>query len=147
LISGWQLKDVASISLKRTDGTVIGLTRNADNSWTRSQLGLVPQGKVEQLLSEIMAVRILLQLPAGQNLTDLGLQTPIATIEIAGTGRSTAIQIGALTPTQGGFYVKVDNSAAVVVDKGSFDTILQLFNDAAPATPTPPAIPEATATP
>ena len=147
LITGWQAQDAVAVTLNGTNRAEIRLTKNSDNSWTRANLGPVPQGKVEQLLSEILAIRILLPLPAGQNLADLGLQSPIATISITGTGRTATIQIGASTATQSGYYVKTDNNSTAVVDKGSIDTILQLFIDAAPPTPTPPAAPTATAPP
>ena len=147
LITGWQVQDVSGLSLKSPGGSEIGLTKNADNSWTRAQMGTVPAGKVEQLVSELIAVRVILQLPAGQNLTDLGLQSPVDTIQISGKNHTTILQIGGVTPTQSGYYVKVDTNPAAVVDKSAFDTILQLFSDAAPATPTPPVSPTTTASP
>jgi hypothetical protein len=147
LITGWQTQEVTGLTLKRSDASAIVLTKNSDNTWTRAQMGSLTQGKVEQILSEILAVRMMTQLPTGQNLADLGLQSPVASIEISGNSRKAIIQIGAVTATQSGFYVKVDEGQAVIVDKGAVDTILQLFGDAVPATPTPPASPTVTAPP
>jgi hypothetical protein len=140
LLSGINIQDITMIIYKPSAGAETRLTRGTDGNWLTAESGDVPQGIAEQLLAELLATRIIVQMPIGLNLKDLLLDNPSQTITIQSTGgKSSIVYIGGLTPTQSGYYVKVDQTAAAVVDKSALDTILQLFSEAKPATATPAA--------
>jgi hypothetical protein len=113
---------------------------SANGTWTYGNEGPVPQGKVEQLISEILAMRTLAQMQDGLNLKDLLLEAPTRVITLqTANGKTATIQIGGLTPTQSGYYVKVDQNAPVIVGKDALETVLKLLDESKPATPTPEA--------
>ena len=149
LLSGINIQDITTLIYKPSAGAETRLTRGTDGNWLTSEAGAVPSGKSEQLIAELLATRIIVQMPINLNLKDLLLDPPPQTITIQSIGGKTSIiYIGGLTPTQSGYYVKVDQNAAAVVDKSALDTIIQLFSEAKTATATPAAaVPGLTATP
>ena len=141
LLTGWSDQDVVEAVLIRAIGGTTTLTRSSDGAWTNAAAGIVAPGKVEQLLSELLATKILVELPSNYSLEDLQLAVPAQTITLrASDDRQTTIQIGGLTPTQSGYYVKVDDHAPVAVSKYAVEAVLTLFDEALPAaevSPTP----------
>jgi hypothetical protein len=141
LLPDWKDMDITEAILNRAIGGETALTRNSDGSWNNTTAGIVPPGKVEQMLSELLATNILVVLPADTPLEDLNLVNPGQIIMIsAADNRKTIIRVGGLTPTQSGYYVKVDDLAPVVVSKYAVEAVLQLFDEALPAlegSPTP----------
>jgi hypothetical protein len=149
LLAGVNPQDINLLVYKQPTGVETRLTRGPDGSWQYGEAGAVAPGKVEQLIAELLATRTILQMPLGQNLKDILLENPTQSItfQTAG-GKTTIIQIGGLTPTQSGYYVKVDQNAAAVIEKAALETMFQLFNESKPATPTPgPGTAEPTITP
>jgi hypothetical protein len=141
LLTGWSGQDVIETSLVRAIGGTTILTRGSDGAWTNTDAGIVPPGQVEQLLSELLAAKTLVELPSNYSLEDLHLVTPAQTITLrASDDRQTTIKVGGLTPTQSGYYVKVDDRAPVVVSKNAIEAVFTQFDQALPAaevTPTP----------
>jgi len=147
LISGWKSTDVASITQKSSDGKEKHLTRNQDGSWAYGAV-TIEGGKIEQPLSEILAARILTVMPANLSLKDMLLDVPAQVITLQSSdGRNLSVQIGSITPTQSGYYVRVDNGQVSVVSKSSLDAVLQLLDEAVLPTPTPLSTPSVQATP
>jgi Domain of unknown function (DUF4340) len=129
----------------------IRLVKQTDGSWTNeaTQAG-VEAGKVEQIQSELLATRILLVMPVDYSLDSLSLTAPVQSITITqANGKTMRVQIGGLTPTGNGYYVRVDDQAPVVVSKYALDAVVELFADVNAATPTPelPVLSESTPTP
>jgi len=139
LLPDWQNQEVIEAVLQRSIGGETVLVRNSDGSWMNTAAGIVAPGKVEQLLSEILATNILIEIPAELSLEDLNLSTPGQSITLkTAEGKQTTILVGGMTPTQSGYYVKVDNQAPVAVSKYAVEAVLTLFDEALPApTPTP----------
>lgn len=138
LLAGVNPQDINLLVYKQPTGVETRLTRGADGSWLYAEAGAVAHGKVEQLIAELLAARTILQMPLDQNLKDIQLETPpqSITFQMVG-GKTTIIQIGGVTPTQSGYYVKVDQNAPAVIDKAALETMFQLFNESKPAVPTP----------
>lgn len=137
LLSGWNSQDISTLIYKQSTGGEIRLTRGLDGNWVYANEGPAPQGTVEQLTSEIVAIRMSVQISDGQNLKDFLLDNPTQAITLQSVdGKTTTIQIGGLTPTQSGYYVMVDQNAPAVVGKESLETVLQLFDEAKPIPPT-----------
>jgi hypothetical protein len=141
LLTGWSSQDVVEAVLIRAIGGTTTLTRGSDGAWNNAAAGIVGPGKVEQLLSELLAAKILVELPSDYSLEDLHLAVPAQTITLrASDDRQTTIKIGGITPTQSGYYVKVDDRAPAAVSKYAIETVLRLFDEALPAadvSPTP----------
>lgn len=147
MILGWKSADVSVLTGKSVDGKEKRLTRNSDGSWAYGAL-TIEGGKVEQLLSELLAARIVAQMPSDLSLKDMLLEAPTQVMTLQSSdGRSLNVQIGSITPTQSGYYVRVDNNQAVVVGKSSLDAVLQLFDEVGQPTPTPIPTPTAQAAP
>ncbi len=147
LIAGWKSADVAKIILKSSTAQETTLTRNNDGSWTDGK-STIQGGKIEQMLSELLAARIADQMPAELSLKDMVLDVPTQALTLqAKDGHSVLVQIGSTTPTQSGYYVRVDTNQAVTVYKSTIDTILQLLQEATQPTPTPTAAVADTPTP
>lgn len=139
LLTEWKEADISQAVLQRSVGGTTTLTRNPDGSWTNAAAGTVAPGKVEQLLSELLATNILVQMSADTKLEDLKLVTPGQIIVLRdNTGRQTTIKVGGMTPTESGYYVMMDEDTPVVVSKYAIEAVLKLFDEALPeATPTP----------
>jgi hypothetical protein len=147
MILGWKSADVSVLAKKGADGQEKRLTRNSDGSWTYGTL-TIEGGKVEQLLSELLAARIITQLSPDISLKDMLLEAPSQVLTLQSSdGRNLTVQVGSVTPTQSGYYVRVDNNQAVVVNKSSLDAVLQLFDEIGLPTPTLQPTPTAQAAP
>lgn len=94
-------------------------------------------------------MRIVTTLDNQLNLGDAGLDSPLYTIELAFSSKiKHVIQIGTLTPTNSGYYVRYDAGNLYVISQSGIDALLNLLTAPPfPATATPvPTIAE-TATP
>lgn len=150
VIQGWDASQVTDIQYVAANGEQQHLARTPDSLWT----DMVKQspatvGQVEELLSELLSMRVLTTMPADYSLDALALANPTQKISIGRPdGTSLELWIGNATPTGNGYYVRVNNNAPVVVSKYALDAVTQLFADIqATPTPLPSPSPEATATP
>ena len=137
VMEGWDESMVASLALENSDGNGQQLTRSSDGSWTNeSQQGPVEVGKVEQIISELMALRVMTVMPADYSLDALELTSPTQKIIITSQeGKKVDFIIGRLTPTGNGYYVRIDNRSPIVVSNYAVDGVTQLFAEIQ-ATPT-----------
>jgi hypothetical protein len=134
MLPDWNAADIVSAKLERAVGGVTELTRNSEGSWTNKAFGPLEPGKVEQLLAELLATNILVVLPADYSLEDLKLTTPAQTITLQdASGRETRIMIGGTTPSQSGYYLRVDGAPPIAVSKYAVEAVLKLFDEALPA--------------
>lgn len=141
LLPDWSEQDVQEIILNQATGGEIALAKAADGAWSNPVTGLVEPGKVEQLLSELLATRVLVELPADYDLESLQLANPAQSILLrAADGRQTTLLVGGMTPTQSGYYVRIDDGAPVAVSKYAVEAVLELFTQTLPTaevSPTP----------
>jgi hypothetical protein len=138
VIDGWDANDVVGVELVQADGSGVKLDRAADGTWSDSEKQTpVQPGQVEQLLSELLAIRVLTVMPTDYALDALALTSPSQKIIISRQeGSQFEFSIGNLTPTGNGYYVRTDNNSAVVVSNFALDAVTQLFVEIQ-ATPTP----------
>jgi len=150
VIQGWDAAQVTDIQFVSSKGEAQHLARTQDTLWT----DMVKQspasvGQVEELLSELLTMRVLTTMPTDYSLDALALTNPTQKITIGRQdGATLDLLVGNVTPTGNGYYVRVNNNAPEVVSKYALDAVTQLFADIQ-ATPTslPSPSPEATATP
>jgi hypothetical protein len=135
-LAGITSTDVNALTLESVEGKT-HLVRNADLTWTRNDEDIVEAGKVEELLANILTMRVLAELAPDYSLDSVGLNQPTQIITIETSDRAVRIAIGGLTPTGTGNYLQIDSQPVIVVSKYSIETILQTFANAVPSTPTP----------
>ena len=149
---------VSSIEVKPTEGETVKVARGEDNVWAlelpfKTEAN---QGLVEAAASQVTALKIIDEVDNDPSI--FGFDTPayIITIEFADGTRQT-LEVGDNTPTNNGYYVRVDKKKMVIVGLSSIDALTTLaFSPpylntptptALPATPTPESAPEASVTP
>jgi hypothetical protein len=102
-------------------------------------------GSAEAAASQVTTMRILDRLPEIAP-EAVGLDSPeyVVTVRFIG-GVERIAQIGVITPTESGYYVRDANGGIVIVSRSSVDALLRLLtNPPYLETPTPlPSTPEA----
>ena len=127
------------IRVESQTGEVVELARNAENAWA---LILPIEASAEQGLSEAVAsqlttIRISDRLP-NINPKDVGLDAPAYTLTVKFTnGVERIAEIGVITPTENGYYVRIDGEI-VIVRRNAIDALVGLLTNPPYAeTPTP----------
>jgi hypothetical protein len=137
---------VSSIEVIPADGQTVHLERNEEDVWVLKQPfeTEADQGLAEAAATQVNALRITNELEADPS--SLGLDTPafVITIEFYGDARHT-LEIGDRTPTNFGYYVRLNNQRTLIVTASGIDALINLtsnppyLNTPAPtATDTPP---------
>ena len=134
-----------SIRIESKDGKVVEVARNADNAWVVKQpiAAAADQASAESAASQVTAMRVQNKI---QNVDPeiMGLKTPeyVITIQFS-SGKERKAEVGVITPSETGYYVRNENGETVVISKDSVDTLLGMFTNP-PYAPTP--TPEASVT-
>ncbi len=137
MIQDWNLEEITRATLIRAIGGTTDLVKQSDGKWMNQGVGIVPAGRVEELLSELLATRILAELPADYSLESLYLVNPGQTILLeSSSGKKLEIRVGGITPTGNGYYVRVQDNPPVVVSRYAIEAVFQGFDVALPDTPT-----------
>jgi hypothetical protein len=99
------------------------------------------QGSAQAAADQIASLRMLGEVNAALDI--LGLDKPTYIINISFTGGKThKLEVGSVTPTQSGYYTRVDGDKIVIISKDGIDALLNL--QASPpylATPSPSPLP------
>ncbi len=126
------------------------MQRDTSGTW---QITLPTSGTADQALAnaaetQVGALRIVTKLDNQLSLTDAGLDSPSFTIELTFIGgQKHVIQVGMLTPTSSGYYVRFDSGNLYVVSQSGIDPLVNLLTAPPfPATATPYPTNEATVT-
>lgn len=139
-----------SIRLQAHTGEVVELERNAENAWEvkRPFKAAADQGSAEAAASQITAISIVNTL-SNVDPKDVGLDVPQYKLVVKFSNNGERIvDIGVLTPTETGYYVRKDGDI-VIVDRSGIDTLISLLTNppyAETLTPSP-VPPTATETP
>ncbi len=130
LLSGWPVDRATSINVESVENGAFHLQRVNGGSWTVAGLETsIDPGKVEELISTLSALENIDTLPASTGLDTVGLQSPAYTLSLTGSGGETEIvQIGNVTPTESGYYVRLNQGDVVLVRKSSMDEVLGLLS-------------------
>jgi hypothetical protein len=139
--------------LRITDAKVqvFQMQRETGGAWivTDPKSGTADQSLAGAAETQVGALRIITSLNNQLNLGDAGLSSPSDTIELTFTnGIKHIIQVGSLTPTGSGYYVRFDNGNLYVVSQAGIDSLLNLLTAPPfPATETPNPTLQRTPTP
>lgn len=136
LLRNVQPNDINLVELLNSgEQTPVQISLDDQGGWTYTgkEKSKADSGKMEQVRSEVTALRVIATLPVDYPADSIGLKTPAQTLTI-GTkaGQKVSIRIGKETPTQDGYYVQIGLDAPAVVNKTALDGILNLIKEAVP---------------
>lgn len=142
---------LSSIEVKPDSGEAIKLARDEKKAWAFElpAKAEADQGLVEAAASQVSALQIVDSLPADADPSVFGFDSPAYTLAFDFAGKTRTLEVGDATPTNSGYYVRVDGGKIVIVGLSGIDAITNLV--VAPpyvSTPVPEAAPvEATSAP
>jgi hypothetical protein len=130
----------ARIRVESKSGEIVELARDADNAWAVTQPieAKADQGAAEAAASQITTMRILDTIPEIDP-TIVGLATPeyVLTVEFTSDVEQ-SVEVGAVTPTESGYYVRGAAGEVMIVSSSAIDSLLGLLqNPPYLETPTP----------
>jgi hypothetical protein len=136
---------VSSIEVKPLEGETVKIARNAENAWAviLPNQAEADQGLAEAAATQLTALPISSQIEDGKSPEIFGLDKPayIITVEFK-DGKKRTLEVGDTTPTNSGYYVRVDKAKMMITDLSGIDALLQLGSFPPYLnTPTPTALP------
>ncbi len=146
---------ITSLLIQSREGDVIGVERG-ENGWMVTQPieTEAAQASVEEAVSQAAALTVLNRLDLDPAV--VGLKSPAYTITVGfSSGNFIIAQVGDVTPTESGYYVRKDDGSIIVIDKYGMDALINLalyppYEETPTPSPTPETVtptPEASATP
>jgi hypothetical protein len=138
-----------SIRIEAKTGERVEVARGADGAWALVEPieAKADQAAAEAAASQVATVRVLDSVP-DVDPEIVGLSIPEYTLTVGFTsGVERKAEIGVITPTESGYYVRNADGEIVIVSKSSLDSLLGLLINP-PYLETPlPSTPEAGTTP
>lgn len=118
-----------SIRIESKTGDTVEVARGADNAWAVIQpiAAKADQAAVEAAATQITTMRILDTIP-DIDPKIVGLETPegVLTVNFKNGGKRT-VDIGVITPTESGYYVRSTEGKVVIVSKSAIDSLLGML--------------------
>lgn len=120
-----------SIEIKPAAGDAqrVKVARDAKNAWTLT----LPikteanQGSAEAAASQVSALQIISTLPTDADPSIFGFDSPAYVITLGfARGNTHTLEIGDSTPTQSGYYTRLDKSKIFIVSMSGIDALTQL---------------------
>jgi hypothetical protein len=140
-----------SLRIYDKKGNNFQMQRDLSKSWviTAPQSGVADQGLAGAAETQVGALRIVTALETSPEPSVVGLDNPNSTLELRFTnGKSHKIEVGNVSPTGSGYYVRYDGGKVYVISQSGIDALLNLLTAPPyPATPTPSMTPESINTP
>ena len=138
------------IRIESKAGDVVEVARDVDNAWAVIQPIEVQadQASAEAAASQVTTMQILDTIPEVDP-EIVGLTDPEYIVTIKFTSDvERKVNIGVVTPTESGYYVRDTNGDIVIISRSSVDALLGLLtNPPYSETPTPEALSPSNATP
>jgi len=140
-----------SLRISDSKGNNFQMQRDLSKSWViiAPTSGAADQGLAGAAETQVGALSIVTRLTNPPDLSAVGLTVPAYTLELGFVnGTSHKIEVGNLTPTSSGYYIRFDGRTIFVIEKSGIDAILNLLTAPPfPATATAVATPETTSIP
>ena len=148
--------NLSSIEIKPAKSEVVKVARNAQNAWAVEMpiAAEANQGLAEAAATQVSALQVLSQIDNADPEV-FGLKNPAFVIDLAfQSGSKHTLEVGDATPTNTGFYVRLDNGKIMIASLDGISALLQLafsppyLNTPTPTalSPTPTVVPAATET-
>lgn len=131
------------VRMQGADGRVLEMERNQEGFWEiiLPQRAKAEQWKVTAMETQLASLMVNTQLGRVANFGDFGLDAPTYLLQLEYyNGVRHKIEVGSLTPTKSGYYVRLDDGDVFVIPQYSLDPILGLL-DTPPYQPTPTPTP------
>jgi hypothetical protein len=128
LLPGWKAADIVWIKYTSTEQEAVELNKTGQVEWVFVADDPLPvdAGLAEKARTQIASVRVMAFLDSGYDLQALGLDKPGKQLSIRDAqGRQVNIRFGMLTPTENGYFVRVDDQPPSVINKFSVDAIFE----------------------
>jgi len=149
----------SSIEVKSTDGKTVKLVR-VENAWTMElpDKAEANQGLAEAAATQITSLRVIDEVTGDPGIFGVDSPAYVITVELSG-GKRHVLEVGDNTPTNSGYYVRLDGDQIVIVGLSGIDSLTGLLtsppylNTATPSpvppteTPLPPTEAGGTVTP
>ncbi len=119
----------SSIRIESKAGQTVEVARGADNAWAVTQPIEVKaeQGVAEAAASQITTMSILDTVPEIDPKI-VGLETPEYVLTVQFTnGVERTVDIGVITPTESGYYIRNASGKVVIVSKSAIDSLLGML--------------------
>lgn len=119
------------IHIESKAGDIVEVARDADNAWT---LTLPTEAKADQASAEAAASQVT-TMQIVDTIPDVdpdivGLTDPEYTMTVEFTSRvERKVDIGVITPSESGYYVRDTNGDIVIVTRSSVDALLELLTN------------------
>ena len=146
----------SSIRVESKAGKVVEVARDTNQTWEVSQptQAKADQGAAEAAASQVSTIQVLDRVP-NVDPKVVGLDTPAYVLTIKFTNGEKSINVGAVTPTESGYYVRDASGKIVIVSKDAIDALISLLDNPPyektltppPGTPVTGTPPSETATP
>jgi hypothetical protein len=128
------------IRIESKTGEVVEVARNEENAWALilPEKAEADQASSEAAATQVTTMRIVERVP---NLPPeaVGLDVPEYTFTFQFPNGERKVEVGVLTPTESGYYVRGDDGSLVIISRSAVDALLGLLT-------TPPYAPTATPT-
>lgn len=131
-----------SIRIEAKTGKIVEVARDAENAWALTQPveAKADQASAEAAAGQVTTMQILDTIP-DIDPDIVGLTDPEYTLTIKFTnGVERMVEIGVITPTESGYYVRAVNGDIVIISRSSVDALLGLLTNP-PYLETPTASP------
>jgi hypothetical protein len=139
-----------SLSIYDQGGNTFQMQRDLSKIWViiAPTSGVADQALADAAESQISALRVVTMLETQTDPSSIGLASPVDTLVVSfANGTSHKIEIGNMTPTGSGYYVRYDDEKIYVISQSGIDAILKLLiAPPYPATETPNPTTESTST-
>jgi len=136
-----------SLQISDAQGNKVRIQRDLTKVWviTAPTSAKADQGLAGAAESQVSALQILTSLDTSPDLSAIKLATPAYIIDVAfDNGTQHKLEVGDLTPTNSGYYIRYDGGKIMVISQSGIDSLLNLLK----APPYPPtATPDVTETP
>ena len=121
----------SSIRIESKAGQTVELARDANSAWTLTQPieAKAEQGAAEAAASQISTMSILDTVP-DIDPKIVGLETPEYVLTVKFTnGVERTVDIGVITPTESGYYVRDAAGKVIIVSRSAIDALLGLLDN------------------
>ena len=133
--------DLQSLNISDKQGHITQIQRDTSGAWIVSKPipGPADQSLAGAAVTQVTSLRIITLLENTLNLKDAGLDFPAYTLKFTfASGSQHELEVGTLTPTSSGYYVRYDGGNIYVIASAGVDALVNLVTSPPyPPTETP----------
>src|SRR5215208_5121369 len=121
----------SSIRIESGSGDIVEVARDADNAWALTQPieAKAEPGAAEAAATQVTSMQVLDSVPdVGPKIVGLDDPEYVLTVKFTNGGERT-IDIGVITPTESGYYVRDTTGKVVIVSRSAVEALLGLLNN------------------